>query len=201
MVLTGAIRYVAPVLLLIAGVALAQGSGPSATPNVPGDTVPVWVFYWVLGLASFFGAGLLLAIKILWDRGDTAQDKALEAEKRASGLSEEERHHLKQLFDWHNRVDDDQVPLWYVPRSWLELVRRLHDDHAHVRKLLMEISRQNDEVIADLRAQLKESRGQQAHQQTKMLKLAVRVQRAVEALAGLKPPAIEDDLDDNEESA
>lgn len=198
MVLTGAIRYVAPVILLVAGVALAQGSGPSSTPNVPGDTVPSWVFYWVLGLATFIGIVWSAVTKILWDRGNSAQDKALEAEKRASGLSESERHHLKQLFDWHNRVDDDQVPLWYVPRSWLELVRRLHDDHAHVRKQLMEIARQNEEVIADLRAQLKESRGQQAQQQTKMLKLAVRVQRAVEALAGLKPPVIEDDLNDND---
>lgn len=37
-----------------------------------------------------------------------------------------------------------------------------------------------------------------AQQQTKMLKLAVRVQRAVEALAGLRRPEIEEDLSDDE---
>lgn len=184
----GALRFVAPLLLLlvIAGFAFAQGGGPSPTPNVPGDTVPAWVFYWVLGIATFIGIVWSAVTKILWDRGN-----------KVSALSEEERSHLKQLYDWHNQKDDDQVPLWYVPRSWLELVRRLHNDHADVRKILMEIARQNEEVIADLRAQLKESRGMQAHQQTKMLKLAVRVQRAVEALAGLQPPAIEGDLDDD----
>lgn len=34
-------------------------------------------------------------------------------------------------------------------------------------------------------------------QQNKMLRLAVRVQRAVEALAGLEAPEIEEDLDDD----
>jgi len=37
-------------------------------------------------------------------------------------------------------------------------------------------------------------------QQVKMLRLAVRVQRAVEALAGLEAPAIEADLGDDEET-
>lgn len=36
-------------------------------------------------------------------------------------------------------------------------------------------------------------------QHGKMLRLAVRVQRAVEALAGLEAPAIEEDLDDEEQ--
>jgi len=38
-------------------------------------------------------------------------------------------------------------------------------------------------------------------QQIKMLRLAVRVQRAVEALAGLEAPAIESDLGDEETTA
>lgn len=42
------------------------------------------------------------------------------------------------------------------------------------------------------REQLAENR----KQQNKMLRLAVRVQRAVEALAGLEAPEIEEDLDD-----
>jgi hypothetical protein len=153
-------------LLLMTGVALAQGSGPSPTPSVPTDTVPTWIFYWVLGIATFIAVIWAGVTKILWERGN-----------KVSALSENERNQLQQLYTWHDKRDDDQIPLWYVPRSWLALVERLHDDHANVRKLLTDISRQNQEVIADLRAQLKESRGMQAQQQTKMLKLAVRVQR------------------------
>jgi hypothetical protein len=92
-------------------------------------------------------------------------------------------------------------PLWYIPRSWVDLINRLHADHADVKALLTRLTEQDEDLISDLRAQLKESRGLQAQQQTKMLKLAVRVQRAVEALAGLQPPAIEHDLDDTGEEA
>jgi len=170
---------------VLAQVVLAQDA-PSVTPKVTGNTVPAWVFYWVLGLATFFGAALLTVIKILWDRGN-----------QVSGLSEEERAELKQLFAWHDRRDDDQVPLWYVPRSWLDTFQKLQSDHADVKYLLTKISEQQEVVIADLREQIKESRGLQAQQQTKMLKLAVRVQRAVEALAGLAPPEIESALEDD----
>jgi hypothetical protein len=168
---------------------------------VPGDTVPVWVFYWVLGLVSA-GAIVWAAItKILWDRGTKAQEQTLEARERTSGLSEEEKGWLRQLYHWHKVVDDDQIPLWYIPRSWVDLINRLHADHADVKALLTRLTEQDEDLISDLRAQLKESRGLQAQQQTKMLKLAVRVQRAVEALAGLQPPAIEHDLDDTGEEA
>ena len=180
-------RYCLGLLLpfVIVSVAFADGA-PSVAPNVPEATVPSWVFYWVLGLATFIGSVLLTVIKILWARAD-----------KHSTLSEEERAQLKQLYEWHSKKDDDQVPLWYVPRSWLDLIRRLHADHADVKTFLEKLAKQNEEVIGDLRLQLRESRGLQAQQQTKMLKLAVRVQRAVEALAGLAPPAIEDTLEDD----
>lgn len=165
--------------------AFAQGNGPTVAPQVPSDTVPAWVFYWVLGLSTAAGSALILVIKSLWDRTD-----------RVSGLSETERGQLRQLYDWHNRVDDDQVPLWYVPRAWLELIDGLQEDHAAVKQLLTKISEQNDGINADLRQQLKERIVAHDLQQTKMLKLAVRVQQAVEALAGLAAPAIESDLDD-----
>jgi hypothetical protein len=171
-------------LLCSAATSVAQ-NGPSATPQVPGDTVPSWVFYWVLGLSTVVGGGLLLVIRTLWDRTD-----------RVSGLSENERAQLKQLYDWHNRVDENQVPLWYVPRAWLDLIDGLQEDHAAVNQLLTKISEQNAGINADLRQQLKERIAAHDLQQTKMLKLAVRVQQAVEALAGLAAPSIESDLDD-----
>jgi hypothetical protein len=170
------------------GFVLAQGS-PSVTPSVPGDTVPSWVFYWVLGLASAVGGILLLVIRILWDRGE-----------KKSALNEEERGQLKQLYDWHNKVDDDQVPLWYTPRSLSSLTKELQQDYMDIKSLLTKIVEQGDNVTADLRRQLKERLELHDKQQNKMLKLALRVQQAIEALAGLEPPAVEDYLDDGEDS-
>ena len=194
------VRRLCPFLLLLfAGVVFAQGA-PSATPNVPGNTVPVWVFYWVLGIATA-GAVIWMGVtKILWDRGTEAQKATITAQEKASTLTEEEKGWLRQLYYWHKPVDDNQVPLWYVPRAWLEHIHSLRDDNAAVKALLTKLVEWNEELIADLRGQLKESRGLQAQQQTKMLKLAVRVQRAVEALAGLEKPAVESDLADDGES-
>jgi len=199
--LRASLQLVLPALLLLAGVALAQGA-PSPAPQVPGDTVPSWVFYWVLGLATVAAVVWTSVTKILWDRGTEAQKATLAAKEKNSGLAEEEKGWLRQLYHWHKAVDDDQVPLWYIPRSWLEHIKSLKADHAAVKGLLTKLVEWNEELIADLRAQLKESRGLQTQQQTKMLKLAVRVQRAVEALAGMEaPPAVETDLDDDQEAS
>ena len=172
-------------LLAFGGIACAQGV-PSVTPTVPGDTVPTWVFYWVLGLTALFAAVLLTIIKILW--AET---------RKKSGLSEGERNKLNQLYDWHDKRDDDQVPLWYTPRSMVSLIKGLQGDHAAVKGLLTRIVEQSDGITADLREQLRERLESHDRQQSKMLKLAVRVQQAIEALAGLAPPSIEPLLDDD----
>jgi len=191
------LRFALLILLLLAGGVYAQGA-PSAAPNVPGNTVPTWVFYWVLGLATTAGGVLLLVIRILWDRGSEAQRATITAKEKAGALSEEEKGWLQQLYRWHKVVDDDQVPLWYIPRSWLEHINGLKSEHAAVKGLLIKLVEWNEELIADLRSQLRESHGHQVRQQTKMLKLAVRVQRAVETLANMEePPAVETDLDDD----
>jgi len=174
-------------LLLSVGIAYAQGA-PSVAPQVPDSMVPVWVFYWVLGLSSAVGTGLLLVIKILWDKAN-----------KTSGLSETERNQLDRLYEWHNRKDSDQVPLWYTPRSWVELIRGLQQDHAAVKGLLTRLVEQNDGVAADLRQQLRERLELHDRLHVKMLKLAVRVQQAVEALADLAPPTIESSLEDDGE--
>ena len=49
---------------------------------------------------------------------------------------------------------------------------------------------------AELRAEITRWQDRYFRQQSKMEKLAVRVQRAVEAVAGLTPPEVESDLDD-----
>lgn len=181
----------APIFLVLALATFAiAGDGPSATPQVPGNTVPSWVFYWVLGLSSAVGAALLLVIKILWDKAD-----------KKSGLSEEERNKLNRLFEWHNKVDDDQIPLWYTPRAWVALIHGLQQDHASVKHLLKRIVEQGDSVNAELRQQVRD--GQERHDKLyeKMLRLAVRVQQTVEAIAGLAPPVIDDALDAPDEDS
>ena len=35
-------------------------------------------------------------------------------------LTPEQNMMLKSLYDLHNHIDTDGVPLWYVPRSWAE---------------------------------------------------------------------------------
>ena len=168
----------------VADVAVAQGA-PSATPQVPGNTVPAWVFYWVLGLGSVVITGLFVVIKIMWEKAD-----------KTSGLSEEERNKLYQLFEWHNKVDGDQIPLWYTPRSMVKLIESLKSDHAAVQHLLKRIVEQNDGVNADLRQQLRERLETHDQMHTKMLRLAIRVQQAVEALAGIETSPVEAALDD-----
>ena len=192
------IRLLPFALILLVGVAFAQGATP--IPKVPDLTVPAWVFYWVLGLVSV-GAVIWSGVtKILWDRGSEAQKATLAAQQRASVLTDEEKGWLRQLYHLSKPVDENQIPLIYTPRSWLEHIQGLKSDHASVKGLLTKLVEWNEELISDLREQLKESRGLQAQQQTKMLKLAVRVQRAVEALAGMEAaPAVEEDLDDDKE--
>ena len=191
------------VILCLSGAVLAQGA-PSATPVVPGNTVPAWVFYWVLGLSTVIGGGLLLVIRTLWERGNRVSGLSEEERGQLKGLAEKkscltesERGQLKQLHEWHGKVDDDQVPLWYTPRSWVELIKNTKQDHAAITSLLKRVVEHGDSVNDDLRQQLKERLALHDQQQTKMLKLAVRVQQAVEALAGLEPPSIEPDLGDD----
>jgi len=185
--LRNSLRWSFLLVLLLGGISIAQGSGPSASPNVPGETVPAWVFYWVLGLTTV-GAVIWMGItKILWDRGS-----------KASVLTEEERGWLRQLYHWHKPVDDNQIPVWYVPRSWLDLIHRLREEQDDVASMLTRLVEQNDGVNADLREQIKERLELYDRQQSKMLKLAVRVQRAVETLAGLKKPDIESVLGDTD---
>jgi len=195
------LRFALLAFLFTTGIVFAQGA-PSTMPAVTGAAVPTWVFYWVLGLSSAGGGVLLLIIKILWDRGSDAQKETLAAQQRASVLTDEEKGWLRQLYHLSKPVDENQIPLIYTPRTWLVHIKGLKDDHAFVKGLLTKLVEWNEELISDLRAQIKESRGLQAQQQTKMLKLAVRVQRAVEALASMKsPPAVEMDLDDEERTS
>jgi len=142
-----------------------------------------------LGVIILIGGIWTAITKALWTR-------AVEAENRRSGLTEEEKTWVRELHTWHKAFDESQVPIWYVPRSWNGLLKQLETDHDTMLGLLKKLVEQNELVIADLRDQIRECRGEQSQQQIKMLKLAVRVQRAVEALAGLKPPEIENDLSD-----
>jgi len=196
--LRNSLRWLLFVMLAICGAAFAQGA-PSVTPIVPGTTVPAWVFYWVLGIVSV-GAIIWMGVtKILWDRGTDAQNATISAKEKTSGLNEEEKGWLRQLYHWHKPVDENQIPLWYTPRSLLEHLRMHQEDHVAIKSLLARLVEQNNDVNDDLRAQIKERLELSDRQQNKMLRLAVRVQRAVETLAKLGVPEIEADLGDTGE--
>ena len=170
-------RWIIVFLLLLGSGSLALAQ-PSATPSVPGNTVPAWVFYWVLGLGTA-GAIIWSAItKVLWDRGN-----------KVSALSEEERTWLREI---HNIRSE-------VPKAWSDLFDEFEDTLKKSQTTLKQLVALMEGDKADLQAQLRERLELHDRQQAKMLKLAVRVQRAVEALAGLEKPVIESDLVDNDD--
>jgi hypothetical protein len=182
--LRNSLRWLLFVFLILSDVAFAQGA-PSPVPSVPGPTVPAWVFYWVLGITSAGTVIWMGVTKILWDRGN-----------KSTMLSEDEKGWLRQLYHWHKPVDEDQVPLWYTPRSLIEYLQTHRDDHIAIKALLTKLVEQNDDINDDLRTQIKERLELYDRQQNKMLMLAVRVQRAVEALARLGAPDVESTLGD-----
>ena len=159
---------------VLVGIVFAQGT-PSPTPSVPGSTVPTWVFYWVLGLASFFGGVLLLIIKILWSEA-----------RKASVLTEEERTWLREVHQVRTEV----------PKVWTDLFDEIEESLRLCKTTLQQLVGLVEGDKADLQQQLRARLELYDKQQTKMLRLAVRVQRAVEALAGLPAPDIEPDLGD-----
>ena len=57
-----------------------------------------------------------------------------------SGLTDEQKQQLKTLHDLHYRFDDNGVPLWYVPRSWGELLKeiaKLLEKVSHIQKTII----------------------------------------------------------------
>lgn len=157
-----------------ASVAFADPT-PSVNPSAPGSTVPTWVFYWVLGIVTAGSAAWAGVTKVLWERGN-----------KKSVLSEEERTWLREL---HNMRSE-------VPKVWTDLFDEIEEALKRGETTLQQLVALVEGDKADLQRQLKERLELHDRQQAKMLKLAVRVQRAVEALAGLQAPEIEEDLDD-----
>jgi hypothetical protein len=181
-------RKTTPLLLLLvfAGVVLAQ---PAPTPSVPDPTVPTWVFYWAIGGAGTIILALVAVIVALWNKLS-----------KKSALTVVQANQLQDLHAWHDKRDGDQTPLWYVPRVWVELLHQLIAGQKTLTDLVQRVVEQSDGVTDDLRQQLRDRLSLHDKQQNKMLKLAVRVQRAVEALAGLETPEIEEDLGDETEA-
>lgn len=178
-------RKIIPVLLVlvVAGVAFAEGATPT------GDTVPSWVFNLASGIASVVILALVAACLALWSKLS-----------KKSALTGEQATQLKDLHEWHDNRDDDGVLKWMVPRVWVELLHQLIQGQKVLTDMIRRLVDQNDGITDDLRQQLKDRLSLHDKQQNKMLKVALRVQRAVEALAGLETPEIEDDLVDDEET-
>lgn len=176
--------YALLLVLLLTGSAFAADP-----PGLPADTVPTWVFQLASGIATTVILALVAAVIALWGKLS-----------KKSALTELQVGQLKDLHEWHDKRDKDQTPLWFVPRIWVELLQTLIAGQQTLTDLVRRLVEQNDGITEDLREQLAARLSLHDKQQNKMLKLAVRVQRAVEALAGLEQPEIEDDLGDEEEA-
>jgi hypothetical protein len=94
---------------------ITMGKGPQ-----DGDLVPAWIFYWLLGGSSVVCAGLLVALRALWNK---LNDERLA--KDAPGLTAEEHAMLKALHDAHAAKDADGVPRWYMPRRLPAAITKL----------------------------------------------------------------------------
>jgi len=69
--------------------------------------------------------GLLKLTEHLINKHADVADE-LKDDKILSVLSVQSQQ-LKDLHDSHSRVDADGIPLWYVPRSWMEAQKQIVD--------------------------------------------------------------------------
>jgi len=77
-------------------------------------------------MAAIVGAviGLMMAlVKIIERLLDAKMHK--KAGPTVASLTDQERVWLRELHQMHSRFDDDGVPVWYVPRSWITLQERM----------------------------------------------------------------------------
>ena len=131
-----------------------NGSGYSSPRGPSGETMPAWIFYWLLGLGSAICGSLITALKVLWNK--------LQAAPVPAGLTDEQETLLTAL----KLATDDLVQV------------TKHD-------------------LAESKVRLGEQTARNERQQDKMLKLAVRSQRAIEAVANLTSSEIEEEIDDD----
>lgn len=98
-----ALAVIAVILVGVAGVAVAaEVASDQSAP--PGDTVPAWVLYSLIGFATTITGALVTAIKILWGKLNEERDKA-----KDSGLTEDERGWLKSLHELHDNKNPSGV--------------------------------------------------------------------------------------------
>jgi hypothetical protein len=184
-------RYLLAVILLMlfSSVALGQPGPPTSSAPTPDPTIPTWVFQLCSAIASTVILALVAVVIAMWHRLG-----------KKSALTEVQVGQLKDLHEWHDQRDADGVLKWMLPRTFLDLLNQVVTGQQALTDLVRRLVEQNDGITADLRQQLADRLSLHDKQQNKMLKVALRVQRAVEALAGLEAPEIEEDLGDEPEA-
>jgi hypothetical protein len=63
-------------------------------------------------------------------------------------LSDSQDSMLQDLYNWHNKTDSDGIPLWYVPRSFIESQKEIVD-------VLSDISKHQEKTTFLLEALIK----------------------------------------------
>jgi hypothetical protein len=171
-------------------VVLMTGTAFAADPPGPaGDTVPTWVFQLCSAIATTVILALVAACIALWGKVS-----------KKSALTDVQSGQLKDLHEWHDERDADGILKWMLPRTFVDLLHQIIASQQTLTDMVRRLVEQNDGIGADLRQQLKDRLSLHDKQQNRMLKVALRVQRAVEALAGLETPEIESDLGDEPEA-
>ncbi len=72
------------------------------------------------------------------------------ASKDKDYLTTEQHMMLKALYDLHNHIDKDGVPLWYVPRSWADTQKEIVTEL----RMVTEIQKKTLDIIERLERRL-----------------------------------------------
>lgn len=161
------------VILTALALVASADTGTAAATQSQQATIPQWLFTWVMALGTAAGGILLTVIKILWSES-----------RKSTGLSPKQDEMLKEV---HRAVGE-------VPKTWAEVFDEITETQRESKLMLSRIIELCEGDRAQLQAQIQDRLRMHDELQDRMVRLALRVQRAVEALAGLKEPDIGSDL-------
>ncbi|UCC71271.1 MAG: hypothetical protein JSV86_12865 [Gemmatimonadota bacterium] len=93
----------------------------------------------IVGVAVFLALGAFKLLERVIDKRNGTNGK---------GLSSEERTWLAELHQWHDRHDQDGVPLWYLPRRLLESQREIVQEIRRLNQVMQSCGTSMKEIAA-----------------------------------------------------
>lgn len=138
-------------------VSVAHAQDPTPPNGPQGDTVPAWVFYWLLGLGTTIGGALVTALKVLWTRLTTQEAQTREHYEGDPGNPAKPgvMAQLRQSCEREKAELRSQVEQWRQKCEASESARR--EDSERYRQAELENLRQGMQALQDVGTALKEN--------------------------------------------